>query len=109
MRKLAGIVGVAVATVLSACGGNPSGSIDRQGFEDAMVQLRRAESGLDSAAFASRRQAILESLQLTDSMLYAFVAAHSGDPEYMAEGWTAMDERVNGAPEGAGSDTLSHR
>ncbi|MGD8279110.1 MAG: hypothetical protein PVH00_13825 [Gemmatimonadota bacterium] len=108
MRKLAGIVGIAGAALLAAsCGGDPTEPIDRQVFEDAIVQLRRAEVGIDSTEFTMRRAQILESLALTDSMLYAFVASHASDPEYMAEVWAAIDQRVNGPPPGAEVDTAS--
>ncbi len=110
MRKLAGIVAVAIATVVAwSCGNGPTAPIDRQVFEDAMVQLRRAEAGVDSAEFGVRRQKILDSLEVTDSMLYAFVAAHATDPKYMSDVWTAIDLRVNVPPEGVGSDTVSRR
>jgi hypothetical protein len=110
MGKLAGITGLlGTALLAGACGGRGAGPIDPQVFEDAMVQLRLAEPGADSAEFAARRQNILDSLGLTDSVLYAFVAAHETDPEFMAEVWEAIDVRVNAPPPGAESDTVEGR
>jgi hypothetical protein len=110
MRKLLAVIGVvAVALGAGSCGRSPASPIDRQMFEDVMVQLRRAEVGIDTAEFGARRQTILESMEVTDSMLYAFVGAHATDPGYMAAVWEAIDLRINGSSQGSGIDTLGRR
>lgn len=95
MARTALIVWLATGMLAAACGNEPEAPIDRQTFEDVMVELRKAVEDADSAAFAERRREILESAGVTDSALLAFVRIHEVDLEYMAEVWESIDARVN--------------
>lgn len=108
MARIGIIVWLTVALAAVACGGSPDTPIDRQTFEDVMVELRQAVEGADSVEFAERRRAILETSGVTDSVLLAFVRAHEADLDYMSQVWESIDARVNG-PSANASDTLTVR
>lgn len=112
MRKcLSRLIPAALAALaLSACGRAPASGLDREVFEQVMVDLRRAELETDSAGFEVRRDAILKAAGVADSLLLGFVRAHASDLEYMVDVWESIDRRVNGSVGGeAAVDTLSRR
>jgi hypothetical protein len=86
-----------VALLLTAaCAPEATPTMERDAFIDVMIQLRQAQKeSEDEAAFAVRRDEILEATQVTDSMLIAFARIQGRDPGFMAAVWDSIDRVVN--------------
>jgi hypothetical protein len=69
--------------------------MDRGAFIDVMIQLRQAELDADTAGFGARRDEILASAGVTDSMLVAFARVRGPDAAFMAAVWDSIDTVVN--------------
>lgn len=93
MRRL--LTSVLLAATFVACAPEPTrpGVITDDQFVAVMLELRRAarEASADEEAFLAERDRILTEHSVTGDDLRAYVAAHSADPERMAEAWRAID------------------
>jgi hypothetical protein len=78
-----------------ACGPDEPTVMDRGAFIDVMIQLRQAELDADTAGFGARRDEILASAGVTDSMLVEFARVRGRDAAFMAEVWDSIDKVVN--------------
>ena len=77
--------------------------ISRQEYVDTYVEiLLAAELAEDSIAATESARAILARRGLTEDDLLEFGRRHTDDPEYLAEVWSEIEERIR-YPEGADS------
>ena len=106
-RRALGVV-LALGALLSfpACrDGEPQHetAISRQEYVDTYVEiLLAAELAEDSIAATESARAILARRGLTEDDLLEFGRRHTDDPEYLAEVWSEIEERIR-YPEGADS------
>lgn len=103
---LGAIVALSTLLALAACGrGELDGGtgIDRQEYVDTYVEiLLAAEIAEDSSAATESARAILARRGLTEDDLLEFGRRHADDPEYLAEVWLEIEERIR-VPESADS------
>ncbi|UCC74389.1 MAG: hypothetical protein JSV86_07480, partial [Gemmatimonadota bacterium] len=99
---LGAIVALSTLLALAACGRGEldwGTGIDRQEYVDTYVEiLLAAEIAEDSVAATESARAILARRGLTEDDLLEFGRRHMDDPEYLAEVWTEIEERIR-APE----------
>jgi hypothetical protein len=86
-------------TVIAACGPDEPVVIERGAFIDVMIELRRAELDTATADFGARRDEILASAGVTDSMLVEFARVRGRDATFMAAVWDSIDRVVNEVPD----------
>lgn len=92
MRKW---IGSAVA-VLVACSGSDEGALGPRDarFVETVVELRRAASESDSAAYEAEKERVLEAAGFTEDDLRAYVEAQARDPARMALIWDSINARL---------------
>ncbi|NIN70849.1 MAG: hypothetical protein GTO46_02715 [Gemmatimonadetes bacterium] len=83
---------------LVACGrgaGDQDVGISRQEYVETYIEiLQAAEVAEDSVAATEAARAILARRGLTEDDLLEFGRRHSEDPEYLAELWEEIEERI---------------
>lgn len=91
---------------LAACGSGESDQelgISREEYIETHVEiLLAAEAAQDSVAATEAARAILARRGLTEDDLLEFGRRHREDPEYLAEVWSEIEERIR-YPEGVDS------
>lgn len=105
-RALGAVLALGALLSLPACpDGEPrhDTGISRQEYVDTYVEiLLAAELAEDSIAATESVRAILARRGLTEDDLLEFGYRHTDDPEYLAEVWSEIEERIR-YPEGVDS------
>ena len=83
-----------------ACGPSvPEGTIERETFIQAYVELRVAALDTDSSRIADAdRERILNDFGITGDDLLDFVRVHASDLDYMREVWNEVELRLDRSP-----------
>ena len=91
---------VLVVILLVGCEGEtePTGVIERETFIATWIDLRNAAISAGGILSESARDRVLEQHDLTEEQLLGFADAYGGDPRYMAEVWTEVENRMRPAP-----------
>jgi hypothetical protein len=92
---------VAVAALLTGCGGGPTTSLSDERFIDIVVELRKAaaEHRDDPDAYVARKDEILGAAGVDEAMIREYVEVRGGDLRHMAVIWSAVNERLTEEPE----------
>ncbi|MDX1493464.1 MAG: hypothetical protein R3253_05370 [Longimicrobiales bacterium] len=77
----------------------PEGTIERETFIQAYVELRVAALDTDSSRIADAdRERILNDFGITGDDLLDFVRVHASDLDYMREVWNEVELRLDRSP-----------
>jgi hypothetical protein len=109
-RALGAILALGALLSVDACGRDGPDQalgISRQEYVDTYVEiLLAAQVAEDSVAASESARAILARRGLTEDDLLEFGRRHMDDPEYLAEVWTEIEERLRepGRPDSLGRE-----
>jgi hypothetical protein len=97
------VLGTLLASAACRRESAPADPISRQDYIDLYVEiLRVADESPDSVTASERALAILTQRGVTEHDLLTFARNHADDPEYLAELWSEIEERLRN-PEPADS------